>query len=178
MFAGGAGYTAVVHASPTPTLRSWGAPVAAAAAVAALWAGREVVAIDVLARLLLPAVWLLLWSLACIGLGGAPARRLMGGDRSSATDLVVVLATGAGILSLIAIVVGLTTLTAFIYNYGFARFSKFERLISLGIAVIMLAFSLSRKGFGIPVTQSLFMFICGIVIFVFLTRMQIRRKRR
>ena len=74
-------------------------------AAVVLWLYRRVVPIDPLVRLSLPALWLSVWSLACLGAGHWPTTWLLGRKRA---PLVVVLATGAAAISLLEALLALS----------------------------------------------------------------------
>ncbi|HHQ47296.1 MAG TPA: hypothetical protein ENK19_00235, partial [Acidobacteria bacterium] len=88
--------------NPTRSLEAptWAVGLAAILAVAVLWAYRTVVSMDVLAELLLPWLWLSVWTVAAWGAGGflyRPAKR-----GTNATAMVARLALGSALLSLVA----------------------------------------------------------------------------
>ncbi len=102
-------------------ISSHAALLAVLLAAVVLWLYRRVVPIDLLVRLSLPVLWLSLWSLACLGAGHWPTTWLLGRRRP---PLVVVLATGAAVVSFLeallalagafrpAVLVGLLALSA------------------------------------------------------------------
>ncbi len=73
-------------------------------AAVVLWLYRRVVPIDLLVQLSLPVLWLSLWSLACLGAGHWPTSWLLG----RRSPLVVVLATGAALVSFLEALLALT----------------------------------------------------------------------
>lgn len=81
----------------------WAVGLAAGLAVLVLWWYREVLPIDVLMELLLPWLWLLLWTAAAWGAGRPAAVVLLGGASRDAGP-VVTLALGAALLALVGTV--------------------------------------------------------------------------
>lgn len=83
---------------PVPRVSQVIALLAALLAAVVLWLSRDLIAVEVGARLLLPVLWLAVWTSACIGVGWWSLRLLAGpGDRPT---LVEVLAAGAAVLAL------------------------------------------------------------------------------
>jgi hypothetical protein len=66
-------------------------------AAAVLWLYRDVASPALALRLLLPALWLGIWSVSCIGAGAWPVRWLVG--KRAAPDTVIVALTGAAVLA-------------------------------------------------------------------------------
>lgn len=77
--------------------------------------------------------------------------------------------------SLIAIPVGLATLTAFIYNCGLVKFSGHERLISLCSSIMIFGYCIFRHIEEIPAEYP--MLAIGLFLFALLLRFQIKKKR-
>jgi TRAP-type uncharacterized transport system fused permease subunit len=77
--------------------------------------------------------------------------------------------------SLLAIPIGLATLTAFIYNCGLVKFSASERMLSLGTTVAIFGYCLFRHIENLPLEYP--MLIVGVLQFAILLRSQIRKKR-
>lgn len=77
--------------------------------------------------------------------------------------------------SLIAIPIGLVTLTAFIYNCGLVKFSRSERWISLGSSVMVFGYCIFRHIKEIPSEYP--MLAIGVGLLAILLRSQIRKKR-
>jgi len=104
-------YTRAVNQEPiTPTLTQ---PVAAAAtllAVVVLWMGRDVMTLDVVLRLVLPALWLGIWTLGCAGAGWPVVATLLKKINGDRTPLILIVATGAAVLALIGTTLALTHL--------------------------------------------------------------------
>jgi len=93
-------------------------PVALLAALIAavvLWFYSEVMAADVALRLVLPVLWLALWTLACFAVGVWSLRAFVGGSHRPA--LVEVLAAGSALLALAATLAGFVGL----YHPGMLR---------------------------------------------------------
>jgi TRAP transporter 4TM/12TM fusion protein len=78
--------------------------------------------------------------------------------------------------SLLGIPVGLTALTALIYNYGLVKFSKLERLISLGSVSGIFGYCMFRHIENIPLEYP--MLIIGLTLFAILLRIQIQKRRK
>jgi len=78
--------------------------------------------------------------------------------------------------SLIAIPIALTTLTVFIYNYGFVKLSKVEWLLSLLSAAAMFGYCTFRQFEGLPLEYPLLVF--GLSTFAVLLISQFRKSRR
>lgn len=89
-------------AEPSPHLTPRAAGLAAVATVVVLWGARDTLTRDVLLRLCLPGLWLVAWSLACLGAGYPVVARLLASRRGTRVPAVVVLASGAAILALAA----------------------------------------------------------------------------
>ncbi len=88
-------------------------PVAAAAtllAVGVLWLGRDVMTLDVVLRMVLPALWLALWTLSCAGAGWPVVTMVLKKNNSAHAPLVLIVATGAAVLALIGTMLALTQL--------------------------------------------------------------------
>ena len=77
--------------------------------------------------------------------------------------------------SLIAIPIGLVTLTTFIYNCGLVKFSRSERWISLGSSVMAFGYCIFRHIKEIPSEYP--MLAIGVGLLAILLRSQIRKKR-
>ncbi len=71
-----------------------------AIAAAVLWLYRDVAPLELLLRVVLPALWIALWSLACLGAGAWPVRWLLGVRPQQ--PLVVTLLAGAATLACVA----------------------------------------------------------------------------
>ena len=87
-----------------PSISQPAALLVALLAAAVLWLYRDVAGVDVALRLLMPGLWLTVWTAACCGAGVWTVRVILG--RHADPSLVVVLAAGAAALAL------LTTLMA------------------------------------------------------------------
>ena len=104
-------YTQSVNQSPiTPTLSQTSAAAATLLAVVVLWLGRDVMTLDVVLRMALPALWLSIWTLGCIGAGWPLVSTLLKKNNGARTPLVLVVATGAAVLALIGAVLALAHL--------------------------------------------------------------------
>ncbi len=77
--------------------------------------------------------------------------------------------------SLIAIPIGLITLTAFIYDCGLVKFSKGERWICLCSSIMIFGYCIFRHIEEIPSEYP--MLAIGLVLFALLLRFQIKKKR-
>ncbi len=86
------------------------AAVATLVAVVVLWWSRDVMTVDVVVRLILPGLWLGLWTLATLGAGRPFVSMTIGRTATKPIPLVVIVAVGAGVLSLTATVLALTHL--------------------------------------------------------------------
>jgi 4-amino-4-deoxy-L-arabinose transferase-like glycosyltransferase len=88
----------VAELDPAPCVTQ---PIALAAALLAavvLWLSRDLIGVEFGVRLVLPVLWLAVWTSACLGVGWWSLRLLAGpGDRPT---LVEVLAAGAAVLAL------------------------------------------------------------------------------
>ncbi|MEN8165269.1 MAG: hypothetical protein ABFS37_14155 [Acidobacteriota bacterium] len=91
----------------TPTLSQTSAAAATLLAVVVLWLGRDVMTLDVVLRMVLPALWLALWTLSCTGAGWPVVAILSKNTGSARTPLVLVVATGAAVLALIGTLLAL-----------------------------------------------------------------------
>lgn len=91
----------------TPTLSQSSAAAATLLAVVVLWLGRDVMTLDVVLRLILPALWLGLWTLGCTGAGWPLVRALLKNGRSTRTPLVLIVASGAAVLALTGAILAL-----------------------------------------------------------------------
>lgn len=66
--------------------------------------------IDVVLRLVLPALWLGLWTLGCVGAGWPLVKNLLKNDGNSRTPFVLIIASGAAVLALIGAILALVGL--------------------------------------------------------------------
>ncbi len=78
--------------------------------------------------------------------------------------------------SLISIPIGLTTLTAAIYNCGIVKFSKIERVLSIGVTIMMFGYCISRRIEALPIEYP--SITLGIILFLLLLGMQIKKRSR
>jgi len=85
----------------TPTLTQPAAALAAIIAVVVLWLGRDVMTLDVILRMVLPAIWLGLWTLGCLGAGWPVVTALSKKRVDDRIPLVLILASGAAVLALV-----------------------------------------------------------------------------
>ena len=129
----------------TPTLTQ---PVAAAAtllAVVVLWFSRDVMTLDVVLRAALPAFWLSLWTLGCIGAGWPVVTGLLKKTNGSRTPLILVVATGAAVLALIGttlalahlllrpLLIGLLTISILAGMFVLGRFRRHIEILPEGL---------------------------------------------
>lgn len=84
----------------SPSISPPAALLAALLAAVVLWCYRDVAGVEVALRLLLPVLWLAVWTAACCGAGIWTMRAISG--RQADPSLVVVLASGAAALALLA----------------------------------------------------------------------------
>ncbi|HOC43577.1 MAG TPA: hypothetical protein PKJ99_11240 [Thermoanaerobaculales bacterium] len=88
------------HPDASPRVSQLVALLAALLAAVVLWLSRDLIGVEVLARLSLPVLWLAVWTSACLGVGWWSLRLLVGAD--DRPTLVEVLAAGAAVLALLA----------------------------------------------------------------------------
>lgn len=86
------------HPDTAPRVSRLVALLAALLAAVVLWLTRDLIGVEVGARLLLPVLWLAVWTGACIGLGWWSLRLIVGSD--DRPTLVEVAAAGAAVLAL------------------------------------------------------------------------------
>jgi TRAP transporter 4TM/12TM fusion protein len=79
-------------------------------------------------------------------------------------------------LSLIAIVVGLSVFTSFIYNYGLVKFTPLDRFISFGAFLLLFGYS-STIGYLYGTRISYAMLMVGMALFAILLYRQIQKMR-
>ena len=94
----------------TPTLTQPAAAAGTLLAVVVLWMGRDVMTLDVVLRIALPALWLSLWTLGCTGAGWPVVAMLLKKTNGARTPLILIVATGAAVLALIGTTLALTHL--------------------------------------------------------------------
>ena len=102
-------------------------------AVAVLWLGRDVMTLDVVLRLILPALWLAVWTLSCVGAGWPLVKTLLKNSHNGRTPLVLIVASGAAVLALIGTIlalIGLLTQTDFDLSSGDFRGGGNRRLVA------------------------------------------------
>jgi hypothetical protein len=84
----------------TPRVSQLVALLAALLAALVLWLSRDLIGVEVGVRLLLPALWLVVWTAACVGVGAWTLLLAAGAD--DRPTLVEVLAAGAAVLALVS----------------------------------------------------------------------------
>jgi len=92
---------AMARGEITPTLTQPAAAFATLVAVIVLWLGRNVMTLDVILRMVLPAIWLGLWTLGCLGAGWPVVTALSKKRVNDRIPLVLILASGAAVLALV-----------------------------------------------------------------------------
>lgn len=90
----------MVQPEINPTVTQPTAAAATLLAVVVLWLSKDVMTLDVALRIALPALWLAVWTLACIGAGWTVVSRLLKGSDTARLPLVLIVATGAAVLAL------------------------------------------------------------------------------
>jgi hypothetical protein len=90
----------VPNTKSTPSISQLAALLVALLAAVVLWFYRDVTGVEVAVRLVLPVLWLAVWTVACLGAGAWTVRLVLG--RHADPPSVVVLAAGAAGLALLA----------------------------------------------------------------------------
>lgn len=109
-----------------------GAAAATLLAIVVLWLGRDVMTLDVVLRLVLPALWLGVWTLGCIGAGWPVIAVVLNRTNDTRTPLVLIVATGAAVLALVGAVLALGHLLSRPVLVGLLAISAMAGMIVLG----------------------------------------------